>query len=58
MPETPTTTFNNEPLPSYSNDDRPDASTVTVGLQIWNTDDNAPNWSDGEHWRDAEGRIT
>ena len=58
MAETPTTKYDNEPLPTYTNDDRPDASTVTIGLAIWNLDDNAPNYSDGENWRDAQGHIT
>lgn len=43
---------------SYSNTTRPDPSTVTVGVRIWNTDDRAPQWSDGIYWRDSDGNIT
>lgn len=58
MADTPALVFENEPIPSYTTEDRPDASTVTVGFQIYNLDDNAPNYSDGTDWRDAEGNIT
>jgi hypothetical protein len=42
----------------YSNATRPAANTFTAGMQIWNTDDNAPNFSDGTNWRDAAGLVT
>lgn len=58
MPEVPGPVFPDEPFPSESNTSRPDASLVTPGTAIWNTDDNAPNWSDGTYWRDADGNIT
>lgn len=45
-------------LPSYTNANRPAASSVAVGGAIWNTDDNAPNFSDGTNWRDAAGLVT
>jgi hypothetical protein len=44
--------------PSYSNLTRPAASTEDAGFMIWNTDDNAPNFSDGTNWRDAFGNLT
>lgn len=44
--------------PSYSNATRPAASSVAAFSWIWNTSDNAPNWSDGTNWRDASGVIT
>lgn len=37
-------------LPVYSNEDRPPADEVSVGFTIWNTDDGAPNFSDGVRW--------
>lgn len=43
---------------SFSSAGRPDASTVPVFTWIYNTDDNAPNWSDGTDWRDAAGILT
>lgn len=43
---------------AYDNDTRPDADTVPEHTSIWNTDDNAHNWSDGTNWRDANGDIT
>lgn len=45
-------------MASYSNATRPAASTVPAFVPIWNTSDNAPNWSDGTNWRDASGIIT
>lgn len=43
----------------YSNAERPVASDFAQGESIWNTDDNAPNYSDGAgNWRDAAGSIT
>ena len=48
--------------PTYSNTTRPAANAVgaspTSPVQIWNTDDTAPNWSDGTNWYDATGNIT
>jgi len=47
------------PVPvSYSNTTRPDADTVPTFTAIWNTDDEAMNWSDGTDWRMADGSIT
>lgn len=43
---------------SYSNATRPTASLVPAGVMIWNTDDTAPNYSDGVNWRDAIGNLT
>jgi hypothetical protein len=51
-------TFDNKPLPVYNNATRGEASAMFAGTVIWNTDDNAPNWSDGEYWRDSRGNIT
>lgn len=42
----------------YSNTTRPSAALFPAGFQIWNTDDNAPNFSDGTNWRDAVGILT
>jgi hypothetical protein len=42
----------------FSNVTRPSPSTYPVGGMIWNTDDEAPNFSDGTNWRDAMGTIT
>lgn len=44
--------------PSYSNTTRPAATGLRAGFMIWNTDDNAPNFSDGTSWRDANGLLT
>lgn len=46
------------PARSYDNTSRPDADTVVRGTSIFNTDDNAPQWSDGTNWRDATGNLT
>lgn len=46
------------PLASYTNATRPAASAVPLYSAIFNTDDNAPNYSDGTNWRDATGSIT
>jgi hypothetical protein len=44
---------------SYNNTNRPNAALYTAGTGIWNTDDNAMNWSDGNgNWRNANGQIT
>ncbi len=48
-----------EPAPAeFSNATRPDAADVPTNTPIWNTDDNALNWSDGVGWRDASGTAT
>ena len=54
----PQPVWDNEPLPVYNNTTRPDASELTVCLPIFNTDDCAPNWSNGTDWVDADGHIT
>lgn len=46
------------PFETYTNALRPNADLFKVGQAIWNTDDNALNWSDGTNWRDAAGVIT
>lgn len=38
--------------------DRPAATAVPAGSVVWNSDDNAPNYSDGTNWRDAMGNLT
>jgi len=45
-------------LPVYSNESRPDASQYQSGYQIWNSDDNAPNISNGTSWLDVDGNLT
>lgn len=47
-----------DPTVTYSNTTRPAATSVAAGTMIFNTDDNAPNFSDGTNWRDADGVIT
>lgn len=42
----------------YSDGTRPSAALYPPGTRIWNSDDNAPNWSDGASWRDAAGSVT
>lgn len=44
--------------PSYSDGTRPAATAVPAFTFIFNTDDAAPNWSDGTIWRDAAGVAT
>jgi hypothetical protein len=51
-------TYSTEPLPVFTDATRPDASTVAVGLQIWNSSAHAPQWSDGTVWRDLDGHAT
>lgn len=46
------------PLEKFSNAARLSATLYKIGTAIWNTDDNAPNYSDGTNWRDAAGTIT
>lgn len=44
---------------SFSNATRPVAATYPRGVSVWNTDDNALNYSDGSgNWRDGAGNIT
>jgi hypothetical protein len=43
---------------TYSNTTRPTASTLPAGTMIFNTDDGAPNWSNGTNWVDASGDLT
>ena len=43
---------------SFTDANRGNASDFGAGTEIWNTDDNAPNFSDGANWRDAAGGIT
>ena len=45
-------------LASFNDATRPLASGYPVGSSIWNTSDNAPNFSDGSIWRDAMGNAT
>ena len=45
-------------LPQYSSAGRPAANTVPIGTAIFNTDDSAPNYSDGAAWRDSNGSLT
>ena len=42
----------------FDNTSRPDPATQLTGQQIFNTDDNAPNYSDGADWRDSDGTLT
>jgi hypothetical protein len=44
--------------PSYTDALRPAATAVPAFTFIFNTDDAAPNWSDGTDWRDAAGLVT
>jgi hypothetical protein len=46
------------PPASYTNITRPNANLVPTFSLIWNTDDNAYNYSDGTLWRDALGVPT
>lgn len=54
-----TTRFPQPPDPMrFSDDDRPLATEFPVGTRIFNTSDNAPNFSDGTNWRDSSGNLT
>jgi hypothetical protein len=44
-------------LRPYTTAERPAANTVAVGLGIFNTTTNKPNWSDGANWRDSAGTV-
>lgn len=46
------------PLQNFGNTNRPPAGAVGVGTMIFNTDDGAPNWSNGTNWIDSSGNIT
>jgi len=45
-------------LKNYSNATRPAPNTVPIYSAIWNTDDNAVNWTDRVNWYDSAGTIT
>lgn len=45
-------------MPSYSDGTRPAAATVGANSWIWNTTDNAPNYSDGTNWCLMDGTAT
>jgi hypothetical protein len=47
-----------EVLPVFTNATRGAASAWPAFTPIWNSDDNAPNWSDGTVWRASDGTIT
>lgn len=47
-----------EPHPAFANLTRPLPADWPIFAAIWNTDDNALNWSDGVAWRDAAGIVT
>ena len=49
--------FQAQGKPSHTNATRPDASDYQPGFAIWNTDDAAPNYSDGTSWRDSAGNL-
>lgn len=46
------------PSLSFTNITRPLPADLPVLSTIWNSDDNAMNWTDGTNWRDAQGVIT
>lgn len=50
--------INQNPQKTYTNATRPSPANAPFGGMIWNTDDNAPNFSDGTNWRDVNGNIT
>ncbi len=45
-------------LDIFTNATRPDATVFPAGTVIFNSDDAAPNYSDGTIWRDAAGVAT
>jgi hypothetical protein len=47
-----------EPHPAFADLTRPLPADWPIFSAIWNTDDNALNWTDGTNWRDAAGVIT
>jgi hypothetical protein len=42
----------------FTNANRSAATGFPSGTLVWNSDDNAPNFSDGVDWRDAVGNLT
>jgi hypothetical protein len=46
------------PSLSFTNLTRPLPTALPPLTSIWNSDDNAMNWTDGANWRDAMGNIT
>jgi hypothetical protein len=42
-------------MPTYTSATRPPPGDVEAGSAIFNTTTNKPNWSNGEHWFDANG---
>lgn len=53
--------FDRPQLPTFADGTRPTLPSALwpAGSSIYNTDDNAPNFSDGAgNWRDAAGVIT
>ena len=44
-------------IPAFSNNQRPDASSMAIGQSIFNTTTGQPNWSDGSNWVDSAGNI-
>jgi len=46
------------PLQIFSNTTRPPANSVDMGTTIFNSDDGAPNWSNGANWVDSSGNPT
>jgi len=47
-----------ESFPAFTDLTRPLPADWPLFGAIWNTDDNALNWTDGTNWRDAAGVIT
>jgi hypothetical protein len=44
--------------PVFTNGTRPNANTIPVGSSIWNSDDDAHNWSNGTGYFDGVGTGT
>lgn len=42
----------------YTDVTRPPAPEYSIGVPIWNEDDNSVNYSDGANWRDSKGNLT
>ena len=47
-----------EPHPAFTDLSRPAAGDWPIFAAIWNTDDDALNWTDGTNWKDAAGVNT
>lgn len=47
-----------ESFPPFTDLTRPAATAWPLYGAIWNTDDDALNWTDGTNWLDATGAIT